>query len=275
MLRGKPVIINFWASWCPPCTDELPFFERVRRIRRSRHAPDLISNEEPGIASGIWNANTWICRCSRIVTGRDLRGIPVAANTRRRSCWTPPARSVHFRRRFVVERAQTAVQHALAALLAIARPIKYSHSDGRLNRLEFRCSRRQDKPLAPLDKRKAYILATVVYEYIATAEPVASQTLTQKYQLGVSWPRCATRWPSWKRAATWFSRTRLPAACRRIPATGLRRPADAARGAQRRKTGTASVKNCARPAANWMKLSRARRACSDVFRKPGFRDETQ
>ncbi len=37
-----------------------------------------------------------------------------------------------------------------------------------------------------LDKRKAYILATVVYEYIATAEPVASQTLTQKYQLGVS-----------------------------------------------------------------------------------------
>ncbi len=37
-----------------------------------------------------------------------------------------------------------------------------------------------------LDKRKAYILATVVYEYIATAEPVASATLTQKYQLGVS-----------------------------------------------------------------------------------------
>lgn len=37
-----------------------------------------------------------------------------------------------------------------------------------------------------LDKRKAYILATVVYEYIATAEPVGSQALTQKYQLGIS-----------------------------------------------------------------------------------------
>ena len=37
-----------------------------------------------------------------------------------------------------------------------------------------------------LDKRKAYILATVVYEYVATAEPVGSQTLTQKYNLGVS-----------------------------------------------------------------------------------------
>jgi heat-inducible transcriptional repressor len=37
-----------------------------------------------------------------------------------------------------------------------------------------------------LDKRKAFILATVVYEYIATAEPVGSHTLTQKYNLGVS-----------------------------------------------------------------------------------------
>ena len=41
-------------------------------------------------------------------------------------------------------------------------------------------------PAAELDKRKAFILATVVYEYIATAEPVASQSLTQKYNLGVS-----------------------------------------------------------------------------------------
>lgn len=37
-----------------------------------------------------------------------------------------------------------------------------------------------------LDKRKSYILATVVYEYIATAEPVGSQSLTQKYNLGIS-----------------------------------------------------------------------------------------
>jgi heat-inducible transcriptional repressor len=41
-------------------------------------------------------------------------------------------------------------------------------------------------PGSELDKRKAFILATVVYEYIATAEPVGSQTLSQKYRLGVS-----------------------------------------------------------------------------------------
>lgn len=42
------------------------------------------------------------------------------------------------------------------------------------------------KDPGPLDRRKAYILATVVYEYVATAEPVGSNTLTQKYNLGVS-----------------------------------------------------------------------------------------
>lgn len=43
------------------------------------------------------------------------------------------------------------------------------------------------KPSEPeLDRRKTSILGTVVYEYIATGEPVGSATLTQKYNLGIS-----------------------------------------------------------------------------------------
>lgn len=35
---GRPVVLNFWATWCSPCLTEMPEFERIYRAQQ----PDLV-----------------------------------------------------------------------------------------------------------------------------------------------------------------------------------------------------------------------------------------
>jgi peroxiredoxin len=30
-LRGKAVVLNFWATWCPPCKEEIPWFVELQK----------------------------------------------------------------------------------------------------------------------------------------------------------------------------------------------------------------------------------------------------
>ena len=62
-LRGRPVIVNFWASWCMPCVEEFPLL----RAAAERHADDglavvgIVYQDRTGAARDFMarNGGTW------------------------------------------------------------------------------------------------------------------------------------------------------------------------------------------------------------------------
>ena len=35
--RGQPLVLNFWATWCPPCVEEMPLLDAFFRQNSTRH----------------------------------------------------------------------------------------------------------------------------------------------------------------------------------------------------------------------------------------------
>ena len=44
--KGKTVFINFWATWCKPCRDEMPSIQEAIKILRAENVEFLFASDE-------------------------------------------------------------------------------------------------------------------------------------------------------------------------------------------------------------------------------------
>jgi cytochrome c-type biogenesis protein len=87
--RGKTVVLNFWASWCPPCREEMPEFQALWDERGSGGSDDLVvlavnflRDDSVGAATNFIEANEFtfpvLFDTTRgdVATRYGVRGLP-------------------------------------------------------------------------------------------------------------------------------------------------------------------------------------------------------
>ncbi len=107
-LRGKPVVLNFWASWCPPCREEAPTLEKVWKAYQEKGVKFLgvdIQDTKEGAQGfiqrfGITYPNGQDTT-TRIATSYGITGIPetffIARDGRIARHWIGPIEEARLR----------------------------------------------------------------------------------------------------------------------------------------------------------------------------------
>ena len=50
---GKPIVLNFWATWCDPCKDELPHFNKVSSELGDQVQFFMVNVDGPGTEADV------------------------------------------------------------------------------------------------------------------------------------------------------------------------------------------------------------------------------
>ncbi len=97
-LRGRPVIVNFWASWCVPCRQEFPLFKAAL----ARHAGDRLA-----ILGVVFNDDAAAARAFATSTGATWPSLPDPSGAAAKAYRVPaPPQTFFVDREGVIRAAQ-------------------------------------------------------------------------------------------------------------------------------------------------------------------------
>ena len=75
-MKGKPVFVNYWATWCPPCIAEMPSLQNLYDRYKDEVNFVFISNEDPEVVKKFMEGRAYDLPLYTVV-GR----VPVAFET--------------------------------------------------------------------------------------------------------------------------------------------------------------------------------------------------
>jgi len=77
--RGKPLIVNFWATWCVPCREEMPTLEKLYNERKQRGFEIILINakESKQVVEKFLKENGYTFRVLLDETGEAYRQFQV------------------------------------------------------------------------------------------------------------------------------------------------------------------------------------------------------
>jgi len=127
--RGRGLVINMWATWCPPCVEEMPALDRLAGLTRGEGIEVLALSQDRGGAAvvreffkqhgiqhlGLWldprgaAARAWRARALPTTLVVDRAGLE-AARLEGVAAWDAPAMIQQIRR--LVEPLEGATQPA-------------------------------------------------------------------------------------------------------------------------------------------------------------------
>ncbi|RDY58157.1 TlpA disulfide reductase family protein [Flagellimonas nanhaiensis] len=76
---GKTYIINFWATWCRPCIEEMPYFERVNAEQKDNNVKVILVNLDM--------PSMWKTRMEPYVEKKQLKSEIVILDDPKQSEW--------------------------------------------------------------------------------------------------------------------------------------------------------------------------------------------